>query len=154
MVNRRNKAKKAREIIVETGFLFGLRKTDSRHSNVVHALTLHKNGQWYIRILSSAVIEIRNVLYSRGYAPKIIGETLSLMDGILSNFGVQDYVPLELEDLIVGEKLQNDQPRLTFYNSLHASAMKRLGSSVLSSEGIYEGLGIDVVDLDELLIEK
>ena len=153
MANKRNKAKKSREIIVEADFLFGLRAIDSRHSKVVHALERHKNGDWLVRILSSAVIEVRDVLYSRGYASKVVGEAIAIMNEILNEFGVEDFVPIELDDIIVAEKLQDEQPRLTFYDSLHASAMKRLGSSVLTSEGIYESLGIDVLDLDKVLVE-
>jgi|SRR5579872_2382296 len=154
MANRRNKEKKAREIIVEADFLFGLRKTDSRHPKVVHALHLHKKGQWSIKILSSAVIEVRNVLYSRGFAPKVVGEIVAIMNEILNSFDVEEFIPLELDDLIVGAKLQDENPRLTFYDSLHASALKRLGSTILTSEGFYELLGIDVLDLDKLVVTR
>src|SRR5947209_3037154 len=105
MANRRSKKKRAREIIVESDFLFGLQKSDSRHSKIIRALNLHKNGTWHIKILSSAVIEISNVLYSRGFTSKTVEEAVSLMDEILKDCGVEDFIALELSDLIVAEKL-------------------------------------------------
>jgi hypothetical protein len=41
-------------------------------------------------------------------------------------------------------------PSLTFFDSLHAATSKRLGLTLLSSEGSYERLGLAVIDLDKL----
>ncbi|HXY56879.1 MAG TPA: hypothetical protein VEH01_04610 [Nitrososphaerales archaeon] len=64
---------------VESDFLLGLRKSDRRHSNVVAALNKHREGAFLITLLSSAVLEVRAVLYSRGVSGEDVEETFSLM---------------------------------------------------------------------------
>lgn len=138
------------QVIVESDFLFGLRKSDARHSKVIVALEMHKNGRLRITPLSSAVLEVRTVLYSRDVQSKYIEETFTLMAAILAEYDINDALPLSISDMIVAERLRQDEPGLTFFDSLHASTSKRLGVTLLSSEGVYRRLGLPVIDLDKL----
>jgi len=137
-------------VAVETDFLFGLRKSDARHANVMAALKRHKEGALLIALLSSAVLEARAVLYSRGTKTSDVEEAFSLMAALLAEFGVVETVALSLSDVVLAEGMRSDLPSLTFFDSLHAATCKRLGMTLLSSEGLYERLGLSVIDLDKL----
>jgi len=141
----------AQKVAVESDFLLGLRKSDKRHANVVIALEKHKQGSFLITLLSSAVLEVRAVLYSRGVKGRDVEETFSLMAALLAGHGVTDSSTLSLSDVIVAEGMRNDMPSLTFFDSLHAASAKRFGTTVLSSEGSYARLGLPFIDLDKLV---
>jgi hypothetical protein len=138
------------EVAVESDFLFGLRKSDIRHSNVMAALENHKGGRLHITVLPSAVLEVRAVLYSRGVKSKEVEAAFSLMAGLLAEYGVAGSSDLSLSDVIVAERMRSDMPSLTFFDSLHAATSKRLGMTMLSSEGSYPLIGLDFIDLDKL----
>jgi len=109
---------------------------------------MQKVGSLNIKVLSSSVIEVRNVLYSRGFRPTLVEEVVSVMAGMLATYGIIEYVPTELSDVILAERIRKENPNVTFYDSLHASTAKRLGMKLLSSEGVYDKLGINFMDLD------
>lgn len=138
------------EAVVEADFLFGLRRSDVRHSQVMRALDMHREGKLSLRVLSSAVLEARAVLYSRGLGPGAVEEAFSLMAAMLAQYGIGESVPVELADVIVAERMRNEESGLGFFDSLHAATSKRLGHSLLSSEGVYGRLGLSVIDLDKL----
>lgn len=149
MANERNKGEPEKALVfVESDFLFGLRKSDIRHSHVLHALNAHKHDRLQIEILSSAVIEVRTVLASRDFESKIIEEILSLMAALLGDYGVSDFVPLGLSDAILAERMRSDWPTLSFFDSLHAAISKARRCKLLSSEEIYKKIGLEVIDLD------
>ena len=140
----------SRQAAVESDFLFGLRKADTRHSKVVRALKMHREGVLSLRVLSSAAMEVRAVLYSRSLGPRDVEEAFSLMAAMLAEYGVSESLPVELSDVIVAERMRSEEPRLTFFDSLHAATSKRLGLNLLSSEGIYGRLGLPIINLDRL----
>jgi hypothetical protein len=141
----------SQKIAVESDFLLGLRKSDKRHPNVFIALKKHREGSFMITLLSSAVLEVRAVLYSRGVKGRDVEETFSLMAALLAENGVTESSTLSLSDVVVAEAMRNDMPSLTFFDSLHAATSKRLGMTVLSSEGSYARLGLPFIDLDKLV---
>jgi hypothetical protein len=114
------------------------------------ALGMQREGKLSLRVLSSAALEVRAVLYSRGLGPKDVEEAFSLMAAMLADHGVGESVPVELADVIVAERLRGERADLGFFDSLHAASSKRLGLSLLSSEGVYQRLGLSVIDLDKL----
>jgi hypothetical protein len=140
----------AQQVVAETDFLFGLRKSDVRHSNVLTALNMHKRRKLSVKLLSSAVLEARAVLYSRGLSMEKVEDVFSLMASILADNGVEEFVPVELTDVVAAERMRGEEPSLSFFDSLHGAAAKRLNLALLSSEGIYHRLGLQVIDLDKL----
>ena len=138
------------KVAVESDFLFGLRKSDARHASVIAALESHKEGNLLITLLPSAVLEVRAVLYSRGMKSKDVEDTFSLMAALLAEYDVAGSSDLSLSDVIVAEMMRADMPSLTFFDSLHAATSKRLGMTLLSSEGSYGRLGQAVIDLNKL----
>lgn len=143
-------ASAGRQAVVETDFLFALRKSDLRHSKVMRALEMHREGKLSLRMLSSAALEARAVMYSKRLGARDVEEAFSLMASMLAQYGVGESVPVELADVIVAEKMRSEESSLGFFDSLHAATSKRLGLGLLSSEGIYGRLGLPVVDLDKL----
>lgn len=137
------------EVLVESDFLFGLRDSDVHHPYVMRALTMHSTAAISIGVLSSAVMEVRSVLCSRGRSHEVIEDALSLMDAMLAQRGVRKFVPLELSDAILAERMRTEEKRLGFFDSLHAAVSYRLGIRLLSSEGAYRSLGLEVMDLDK-----
>ncbi len=138
------------EVLVESDFLFGLRSSDAHHLHIMRALEMHKSGTISIGVLSSAVMEVQVVLHSRGLSYEVIENALSLMDAVLAQHGVRRFVPLELGDAVLAERMRRKDRRLGFFDSQHAAASQRLGISLLSSEEVYDQMGLDVVDLDRL----
>ena len=137
-------------VIVESDFLFGLAKLDKRHSQVVRSLDMHKSGKIQLQVLSAAVVEVRSVLYSRGLGQKEIEEFFALMSEILGEYGVEDFIPTEPSDVVIAERMRKELPALTFFDSLYAATSKRLNLKLLTSEGIYSRIGLEVIDLDTI----
>ena len=92
--------------LVESDFLFGLRLSDVRHDGVVRAPASHRAGSLGIKVLSSAVMEVRAVLYSRGLGLEVSEEALSLMGATLAEHGVREFLPVEIADVVVAERLR------------------------------------------------
>ncbi len=142
--------RKEKVVVVESECLLGLRKGDRNHEDVTRALHMHKKGSLHLRILSSAVIEVRAVLYSKGISFPQVEDVISLIDAELNDFGVKSYVPIRLSDIVLSERLREEFPRLTFFDSLHAAISKRLGLSLLSNDPIYNQVGVQAVKFGEL----
>jgi predicted nucleic acid-binding protein len=149
MASERDNPKKE-IILVESDFLFGINKSDKRHSQVIHSLKKHKEGNLEIHVLSSAVIEVRSVLYSRGHNQDTTAEFFTLMAEVLANYEVKEFIPIELSDVIIAERMRAETPDLTFFDSLHAATAKRLNVKILSSEGMYMEIGVQTIDLDTI----
>ena len=134
--------------LVETDFLFGLRRSDARNPKVLLALEAAGRGELALTVLSSAVVEARTVMYSRGMDPADAEEAVSLMDSVLAEHGVRDFLPTELADVVVAERLRSRHPELGYFDSLHAASASRLSVPILGSEGAYPRIGVPFIDLD------
>ena len=134
--------------LVEADFLFGLRRSDARNKKVAQALAAAKRGELELRVLSSAVLEVRTVIHSRGIGPSKCEEAMSLMDSSLAEHGVREFLPIEIADVVVAERLRGRHPDLGYFDSLHAAQAGRLGVPILGSEGAYQRIGIPFIDLD------
>lgn len=139
-----------REVLVESDFLFGLRKGDKHQEGVSKALSMHRKGNLGISILSSAAVEVRTTLYSRGLRFHEVEDALAFIDAILSDADVRSYVPLRLSDVVLAERLRSQFAELTFFDSLHAAASKRVGVPLLSGDTIYRKVGVNALVYEEL----
>lgn len=137
-----------RVALVETDFLFGLRKSDPRNGGVMKALKAVKDGQLELQVLASAVLEVRTVLYSRGMSPSECEVVVSTMDFALAEHGVRKFLQTELADLVVAERLMSLHPDLGFFDSIHAAPATRHQIPILGSEGVYQRIGVPFIDLD------
>lgn len=136
--------------LVESDFLFGLRKSDEHHASVIRALERHRGGQLFLTVASSSVIEACSVLHSRGIDLQMIEEALSLMGSVLVEFGVKNFSSLTLSDAVLAEHMRIQFPFLSFFDSLHASIAERSKTPILTSERIYSKVGIESKDLDSI----
>jgi hypothetical protein len=135
---------------VETDFLFGLRSGDRNHRGVARALSMSREGSLAVSVLSSAVVEARATLYSKGFSYREVEDAVALMDAALAGSGVNSYAESRLSDVVLSEIMRAQFSELTFFDSLHAATSKRLGVSILSSDPIYKRIRVDSVGYDEL----
>ena len=142
-----------REALVESDFLFGLREGDSHHEDVTKVLSMHKKGDFRIGVLSSAVVEVRATLHSRGLKSHEVEDSIALMDAMLSEAGIRNYVSVKLSDVVLAEILRSQFRGLTFFDSLHAAISKRVGIPLLSSDPIYRAIGTATRSYEELQSE-
>ena len=138
------------KVLVETDFLFGLRSGDRNHEGVARALSMSREGSLEVSVLSSAVVELRAALYSKGFGPRQVEDAVTMMDAALVGSGVEDYVESRLSDVVLSEIMRAQFSELTFFDSLHAAASKRTGVPLLSSDPIYRRIGVDSMSYDEL----
>jgi predicted nucleic acid-binding protein len=138
-----------REIVVESDFLFGLREGDRHHPDVENILSMNKKGALEIAVLSSAVVEVRAVLYSKGFAPNQVEEAVTLMDFLLSEAGIRNFIEVKLSDVVLSESLRSQHSELGFFDSLHATVAKRVDLTLLSSDPIYKKIGLKTLNFEE-----
>ncbi len=136
-------------LLVETDFIFGLRSTDPLHTHIKCVLEKCRRGEISLAVLSSSVVEFRSVLYSSGLKPSAVEEACIIALSILAKYGVREYEPLTLEDILIAERLRQKHGCLGFFDSLHAAASKRTGKPLLSSDEVYRQTGIPYLHLKE-----
>jgi predicted nucleic acid-binding protein len=120
--------------LVESEFLFALRKSDKHHGEATKILELCKKGVVRLLVLSSAVMEVKAVMYSQGFKGRLVEEVCSLVDAQLVEAGVSEYVPTTLADAVLAEVLKNQHPSLTFFDALHVATARNLNMPLLSND--------------------
>lgn len=101
-------------------------------------------------MLSSAVLEVRAFLYSRGLSFQQVAEAFSLMEAKLAEYGVGEFTPFTMSNVVLAEHFRRRYPELTFFDSLHAATSQKSGVKLLSSEKVYERMGVLGLDLERL----
>ncbi|KPV65404.1 MAG: hypothetical protein AOA65_0195 [Candidatus Bathyarchaeota archaeon BA1] len=141
------------ESLAETGFLFGLRRGDRQHDAVMKILEICIKGLLKVQVLSSAVVEAKAVLYSRGLKPREVEEACSLMDVQLIGAGIEEYTPLTLADATLAERLRSQYPKLTFFDALHVATARKLGKPLLSNDPAHLEAGAAAIKFKKLIEE-
>jgi len=139
-----------KKVLVESDFLFGLRKGDKHHEDVDKTLSMSRKGVLDISVLSSAVVEVRTTLYSMGLGFHEVEDSIALMNAMLSEVGVKNYVSVKLSDVVLAEILRSQFGELTFFDSLHAAVSRRVDIPLLSGDPIYKKIGITTMSYEEL----
>lgn len=139
------------EGLVESEFLFAIKKGDKHHGEAEKILGLCKKGLVKLRVLSSAVAEVRAVLYSRGFKGRQIEGVCSLMDAQLLEAGIKEYEPITLADAVLAEVLKHQHPRLTFFDALHVATARRLNMMLLSNDRDQRAAWSKTVSFKEFL---
>lgn len=138
-------------VLVESEFLFALRRGDKHHHEAKKILELCRKGLVKLQVLSSAVMEVKAVLYSHGLKGKRVEEVCSLMDAQLIMGGVSEYAPLTFADAVVAEVLRNQHPQLRFFDALHIAAAKNLDKPLLSNDKDYPAIWTKTISFRGLL---
>lgn len=137
--------------LVETDFLFGLRPSDRYYSKVENALKLAQKKQVELKVISSAIFEIRTVLYSQGKRPEEISKILTLMKKKLDEHNVKEEI-IQVDDFILADYLRSKYDELTFFDALHAAMSKRRKIPLYGNDAVLKKLKfISKSFADELL---
>ncbi|MFW6111201.1 MAG: hypothetical protein ACOC6H_04110 [Thermoproteota archaeon] len=133
--------------LVETDFLFGLREDDSLHPQVMKALEDHKEGEVKLALSSPSTLEVMVVSLSQGVQLEELATATHLMTLELSTHQLHQYLSPSLHDLHTSISLRLENRGVTLFDSLHAALAKNNSVCLLSSDSIYDSLGIDREDL-------
>ncbi|MEA2089709.1 MAG: hypothetical protein U9O89_02995 [Thermoproteota archaeon] len=133
--------------LVETDFLFGLREKDPLHQNVMKALVDHKEGRVRLTLSSASPLEVMVVALSQGVQLEQLATAIHLMDVELSANKVHRYLSPSLGDIRTSLRMRLENKELTLFDSLHAAAAKNNSLCMLSSDSIYDSLGVNRKDL-------
>ncbi len=136
------------EYLIETDFLFGLRASDIFHSTVQQNLENVKEKKVKLKILTSAIFEVRTVLYSQGKSPDEISKILVFMKSKLDEYGVEEESIL-FDDFILADSLRSKYKELTFFDSLHAAASQRRNVPIYGSDRVLKKLKFIVKSFED-----
>ncbi len=135
----------------ETDFLFGLRISDRYNSPVEKTLILAKNKKIEIKVITSAIFEVRTVLYSQGKNPDEISRTLTLMKQKLNNNKIKEEF-IKFDDTILADYLRSQHNRLTFFDALHAAVSQRRKVPLYGNDEVLKELKFITKSFDDELI--
>lgn len=122
-------------VIVDTQFLFALRKGDSHHSTVEKILKERPSSMKF-EVPSAALIELLLVLKSQGKEAIIIQETLKLLEKVFmqENINVLPSNPLEIAE---GVQL-NAVTEGSLFDALIASAVLIRKGELIADDKFFE----------------
>ena len=129
-------ARKIREILVETDFLFGLNPNDKIHSYVKRAITLHKKGALKCNLAGTALFEFRTVLYSHGLSSTDVYEATLIIAHKLKEYNI-DVIPTKPQHILSADFLRTQYPQLSFFDALHAGVAYEESLPLVSYDDIY-----------------
>ncbi len=137
--------------LIETDFLFGLSPSDRYNSQVENALKLTKAEQVELRVTTSAIFEVRTVLYSRGKSSVEINRTLTLMKKKLDEHNIKEEY-IHFDDFIFADYLRSKHSELTFFDALHAAISERRKIPIYGTDEVLIKLKFISKTFDEELI--
>jgi len=136
--------------IVETEFLFGLRKGDRWHNQVMKILELFKMGRIeMLQSCASAFLEVATVLQADGVPAEHIEETLFLMKHKLAEFNVKE-VELSSDDIIRLYELLRKY-NVTYFDAMQVAVALGRNAVLVTNDKTFRMLGIKAVSFKELI---
>jgi len=139
------------KFLVETDFLFGLRHSDRYNPKVEEALNLTKNKKVELKVITSAIFEVRTVLYSQGKNSEEIRQILTLMKQKLDDNNIKEEY-IKFDDFILADYLRSQHGKLTFFDALHAAVSQRKKISLYGNDEVLKDLKFIAKTFDEELI--
>jgi predicted nucleic acid-binding protein len=135
--------------LAETEFLFSLRPKDRWNKLARRFLQKVEQNSIHVALLESAIQEMRAVLYSQGKAPREVYMSLLLIKGKLMKLGIPEETTT-LDDYILADKLREDYPELTYFDSLHAAAALRRNQTLITNDPVYGQCDVKTANFKEL----
>jgi len=136
--------------IVETEFLFGLRRGDRWHNQTMKILELFKMGRiGALHSCTSAFLEVAAVLQARGIRAEQIEETLFLMKHELAEFNVEE-VELSSDDIIRLYELLGKHD-ITYFDAMQAAVALGKNAVLVTNDKIFAALGVETISFKELI---
>jgi PIN domain nuclease of toxin-antitoxin system len=136
---------------VETDFLFGLRHSDRYNSKVEETLKLAKNKNVELKVITSAIFEVRTVLYSQGKNSEEVRKILTLMKQKLDDNNIREEF-IKLDDFILADYLRSQHEKLTFFDALHAAVSQRRKISLYGNDEVLKTLKFISKSFDDELV--
>ncbi len=137
-------------LLLETDSIFALSVEDPLHNDLLALFRKTRTDKIQLGVPNTALWEFNVVLLSHGKNPTDTVNALVLVKAELSNLNILE-VPTGIEDLILANKLRTEFQQLTYFDSLHIAAARRLGVPLVSSDKICQQLFDNVVSFDDFL---
>jgi len=136
--------------IVETEFLFGLRKNDRWNKKVSSIIELHKNGKLEpLFSCASAFLEAGLVLQAHGLPAEQIEDALFLMKQKMAEANIAE-VELNSDDIIrLYELLRRHD--IEYFDAMQAAVALGRKTILITNDKTFKKLGIKTLTFQELL---
>lgn len=92
---------------------------------------------------------MRAVLYSQGKTFREVYSSLIYLKRKLAHHAVLEE-PTSIDDYILADKLREDYPELTYFDSLHAAAALRRNETLVSNDDVYGRCEVRTMTFSEL----
>lgn len=135
--------------VADTEFLFSLRPKDRSTKPTRKILRKVRQHGIQVRLLESAVQEMRAVLFSQGKSHRDAYRSLILIKTKLTKHGILEE-PTTIDDYILADKLREEHAELTYFDSLHAAAALRLNTILLTNDNVYARCEVKTITFEEL----
>jgi len=136
--------------IVETEFLFGLRKNDKWHDHVMKILDLHKKGKIdELSSSASAFLEVGTVLQTHNIQPEQIEETLFLIKQKLTEANIEE-IELNSDDIIRLYELLRRYD-IEFFDAMQAAVAIGKNATLVTNDKIFAKIGLKTISFTELV---
>ena len=135
--------------VAETEFLFSLRPKDRWTKPTRKILRRASQHEIQVRLLESAVQEMRAVLFSQGKSHRDAYTSLILIKTKLTKHGIREE-PTTIDDYILADRLLEEHAELTYFDSLHAAAALRLNTTLLTNDNVYARCELKTITFEEL----
>ena len=136
--------------LVETEFLFGLRKDDKWHNHVVKILDLLKNGKINtLNSCTSAFLEVGTVLQAHNIQPEQIEETLFLIKQKLAEANIEE-IELNSDDIIRLYELLRRYD-IEFFDAMQAAVAIGKNATLVTNDKIFAKIGLKTISFTELI---
>jgi len=135
--------------LVETEFLFGLRKSDKWHKHVSEVIELHQNGKIEpLFCCASAFLEVGVVLQSSGLSPEQVEEALFLMKHRMTEANIAE-LELNSDDIVRLYELLR-QYDITYFDALQGAVALGKKATLVTNDETYKQIGIKTISFKEL----
>ena len=135
--------------VAETELLFSLRPKDRWTKPTRKILRRASQHEIQVRLLESAVQEMRAVLFSQGKGHRDAYTSLILLKTKLTKHAIREE-PTTIDDYILADRLREQHAELTYFDSLHAAAALRLNTTLLTNDNVYTRCELKTITFEEL----
>lgn len=137
-------------LVVDTEFIFALRKSDPLHEEIEEILTFNHP----LAISSPSIFETILVLLSHGKTESQIITFLETMREISMKHNIL-FVKNDIEQIIEGLRIHRDHRKGGLFDSLIAGAGKKISGKILANDKAFEGIhGLTRITFKQFLESK
>ena len=132
--------------ILDTEFIMGLGSADRKHRDVLKTLEKIKEGEIEnVVVTDTAIWEVYTVLRNRGRVDEI-GHIFRRLNEVCEEYEIKEMNLFSKELILRHITIEKDHD-LNFFDSLLAASAENHDHSIISSDRIYEKLGLKRIPL-------